>query len=132
MIQDCQWARVKPPGFGTLRRGAWYSVAFTIRRYASVAIDDTADMVVVDVARRQIAVPRDLVNIRRSKPDRFSIVFRSSDDPNPVRGTPEYLGLIYAVCPSSGTRVRVSGHFPKVLKCPECGGRFEVAWEDIC
>ncbi len=115
------WARVRPKTGLRLRRGAWYPVL----------TDDRTKNVEIDVAEHAVAVPREQVQIRRHRPERFSVVVKSSDDPNRVKGTPEDLGLRYAVCPASHSRVRLSGH-PNFLVCPDCGHRYPVAWDDEC
>ena len=121
MNQVQGWARVKPPGAYMLRRGAWYAVV----------IDNRYHLVVLDVADRNVAVPRDRLHIRQHLPTKFSVVVQEPDAYNPVRGTPEDLGGMYAVCPSSRSRVRLAGH-PVVLQCPVCGHREKVAWEEEC
>lgn len=115
------WARVRPPGAYMLRRGAWYPVV----------VDNRYHLVVLGVAQRNVAVPRDRLQIRQHLPSRFSVVSRTTDEYNPVRGTAADLGGTYAVCPSSRSRVRLNGH-PDNIQCPVCGHREEVAWDDIC
>ncbi len=121
MKQPLGWARVKPNGAHLMRRGAWYPVVN----------DNAATLVVLDVARQNIAVPRDLLDLRRHRPERFSVVVKEISDPNPVRGTVSDLGLTYAVCPLSRSRIRLNGH-PDELECPDCGYRHQVAWEERC
>lgn len=116
------WARVRPPGAYSLRRGAWYPV---------VEDDGEGSEVVLDLSNRRVVIPRRNLQIRSDRPTCFSIVVRTPKDPNPVKGTPEDLGLTYAVCPLSHTRVRVAGH-PEVLECPRCGYQFPVEWKDLC
>jgi len=121
MTDVAGWARVEPPGAYSLRRGAWYPV-----------VDDTASTeVVLDNTQRLVVIPRHHLRIRRHRPECFSVVVRAPDDPNPVRGTPEDLGLTYAVCPLSSSRIRLEGR-PEILECPKCGHRFKVAWGDRC
>ncbi len=121
MSQAIGWARVEPPGAYSLRRGAWYPV-----------LDDTASTeVVLDITQRQVVIPRHHLRIRRHRPECFSVVVRSEEDHNPMRGKPEDLGHTYAVCPLSSSRIRLSGH-PEQLECPNCGHRFKVAWSDMC
>ncbi len=115
------WARVRPPGAYMLRRGAWYPVV----------IDNRYQLVVLGVAQRNVAVPRDRLQIRQHLPSNFSVVIRAPDDHNPAKGTLADLGPTYAVCPSSRSRVRLEGR-PDHVECPFCGHRESVAWDDIC
>lgn len=120
MAKHLGWARVRPPSYGSLRRGAWYQV-----------VSDDVSAVVVKVSERGVSVPRERLQIRQRRPEHFSVVVRSPDDPNPVRGTPKDLGLKYAVCPSSQTRVRLADDAP-YLVCPECGCRYAIDWGETC
>ena len=104
-----------------LRRGAWYPVV----------IDNRYQLVVLGVAQRNVAVPRDRLQIRQHLPRHFSVVIRTPDDHNPVKGTAADLGPTYAVCPSSRSRVRIEGR-PDHVECPFCGHREAIAWDDIC
>ncbi len=121
MKETIGWARVKSPGAYGLRRGVWYPVVD----------DDASTGVLLDISLRTITIPRNILQIRRHQPERFSVVVRLPEDPNPVRGTPRDLGPTYAVCPSSGSRVRLSGH-PDHLHCPSCHHLYAVAWDDEC
>ncbi|MGH7548490.1 MAG: hypothetical protein ACREMM_09980 [Gemmatimonadales bacterium] len=98
------------------RQGAWYPIVST-----------GSTRIVLEVKGRRVAVPNDLIEIRKQRPERFTVVYRAVNSSNPVLGTRADLGRIYAVCPVSGTRVRLIGH-PRETKCPECGHRGEVAW----
>jgi hypothetical protein len=100
-----------------LRSGAWYP----IKR------DDKSSTVELDVAGGTVAVPRDLVEIRTARPHRFTVVYRAINAQNPAEGTAADLGSIYAVCPYSGSRIRLFGH-PAHVECRECGYRGVVAW----
>ncbi len=120
MANHLGWARVRPSSNGSLRRGAWYQV-----------VSDDGSAVVIKVGERGVSVPREHLQIRRHCPEHFSVVVRSPGDHNPVRGTPEDLGLKYAVCPSSHTRVRLADDAP-YLVCPECGCRYAIDWGETC
>ena len=115
------WGRVVPPGGFGLRRGAWNRIME----------DEGQERVVIDIVRAVIEVPRKLLEIRRHLPARFSVVVRTFGEANPVRGTPLDLGLVYAVCPLSRSRVRLADH-PAEVQCPECGHHYSVAWEREC
>jgi hypothetical protein len=121
MKEPLGWARVRPPGAYSLRRGAWYPVVD----------DNQSTEVVIALPIRTVVIPRGHLQIRRHRPERFSVVVREADDPNPRRGQLNDLGTIYAVCPSFGCRVRLSGH-PDEMLCPECGRQFPIAWDDMC
>src|SRR3990172_458293 len=98
------------------RQGAWYPIVST-----------GSTRIVLEVKGRRVAVPNDLIEVRKQRPERFTVVYRAVNSSNPVLGTRGDLGRIYAVCPVSGSRVRLIGH-PRETKCPECGHRGEVAW----
>lgn len=116
-----QWARVHPPGAASLRRGAWYPVVNA----------GAPNRVFVDVGIRHLVVHRDLVEIRSDRPGSFSLVHRLPTERNPTSGTSEDLGLTYAVCPESRSRVRLTGH-PSHLRCPDCGFKGVVEWDTPC
>lgn len=121
MRSSIGWARVVRDGVYPLRRGAWYPVVN----------DKALRLVIVDVGRKNVAVPRERLMVRRHRPEHWSLVLRRPNDANPVRGTGQDLGSLYAVCPISRTRVRVQGR-PVLLGCPDCGHRADLDWEDLC
>ncbi len=111
------WARVTGHGDHIMRLGAWYEV-----------VGSTGpNLIVLDVARRNVAIPRNLLRISTRRPERFSVVSRS---PSMLGGKSDDSASTYAVCPVSGTRVPLSGH-PKSIKCPSCGHRGSVDWEEL-
>lgn len=113
-----EWARLWAiAGAPRLRSGAWYQVIK----------NDEPETVDLEVAGQTITVPRELVEIRTDRPHRFTVVYRAIDGANPVEGTSEDLGTRYAVCPYSGSRIRLFGH-PESVECRECGYRGLVAW----
>jgi hypothetical protein len=83
--------------------------------------------VVIDVEGSPVDLPAQLVETRTKAPDRFTVVVRTDESPNPARGTRRDLGRVYAVCPRSATRIRLYGR-PEELECPVCGHRGLVAW----
>ena len=121
MSETLGWARARPSGAENLRRGAWYPV-----------LSETAnDSIVVSTARCKVTVDRESMELRAYRPVGFSVVFRMPQDRNPVAGTDRDLGLVYCVCPWSGSRVRLLG-FPDYAKCPDCGFAGPVLWDDAC
>ena len=117
MTRSRGWARVTPHGTGAhlMRLGAWYQIVG----------NPAPTLVVLDIARRNVAIPSDLLQIIPSRPERFSVIPRS---PSKRSGKPDDSASGYAVCPVSGTRVRLSGR-PESIKCPSCGHRGAVDWE---
>lgn len=115
------WARVRPPGAHYLRRGAWYPVVN----------DRASTLIVLDVARRNVAVTRDAVELRSDAPDRFSVVIRSPCDPKQGRINGRELGLTYAVCPHTRARVPFQGR-PARLDCPVCNEEHLMDWDLPC
>ncbi len=111
------WARARLPGAHIMRLGAWYQV-----------LGKTApNLVVLDIARRNVAIPSDLLQISPHRPERFSVVPRSLSK---LSEKTDDSASIYAVCPKSGTRVRLSGH-PESIECPSCGHRGAVDWRSL-
>lgn len=121
-----KWGRIRVPAATVLRRGAWYPVLLA----------GFADRVVLDAGDREVALHRELVDLRADRPARFSIVERSDVDRNPVQGTSQDVGLTYAVCPISATRIRLApvatGPGVDTIECPQCGFRGPADWERRC
>ena len=117
MRQSRGWARVRAQGENIMRLGAWYEVVGSAGR----------NLVVLDVARRNVAIPRNLLQISTRRPERFSVVSRS---PSILGGKSRDSASPYAVCPVSSTRVLLSGH-PESIECPSCGHRGAVDWEEL-
>lgn len=101
-----------------LRNGAWYPV-----------LSQGDQRAVLDVSGHRVAVSQDMIEVRPKRPDRFTVVYRTYDDPNPARGTRADLGRRYAVCPFCASRVLLRGHvIPAVTTCHKCGHQGIVAW----
>src|SRR5438094_185133 len=100
-MSELQWARLAEDANYGVRRGAWYRVA-----------ELTSSDAVVDVNRKQVALPRGSVKLRTAPPKAWSIVPRTRD----ARRLPE-------------TRAALAGN-PQVLRCARCNGIFRVAWEE--
>lgn len=88
-------------------------------------------ILVVDATSRTMAVPAHHLEVREVLPVTFSLVIRAPEDPNPVRGTRDDVGLRYAVCPVCARRVRLVGS-PARIECPDCAHTGTVAWEQFC
>ncbi len=99
------------------RHGVWYPIVS----------DSAENLVILEVHRAHVAIPRKLLEIRRERPERFTVVYRSREDENPARGQANDLGRVYAVCPVEGSRVRLTDG-QTMLECPNCGHRGQVAW----
>jgi hypothetical protein len=133
MTQHIGWARVwfaaKHDSDVTLRQGAWYPV-----------VNSSPTRVVLDVSGHQVTVPQDAIELRRRRPDRFTVVYRAWADPNPAEGTKADVGRTYAVCPKCAARVRLPKR-PRLgtsgvwdardaerARCPKCNHEGIVAW----
>jgi hypothetical protein len=109
--EDCQrspeihrWARLRVDIATTLRRGGWYPVL-------SVGEEEA----VLQVRGSTCIVARDVIEIRHTRPETWSVV-------------PAEWGGPYIVCPDCAERVRstaVSGRFA----CPRCHGSFAITLE---
>jgi hypothetical protein len=120
-VSKSRWARLYPTSRPItnprLRQGVWYEV-----------IDpELGDRVVLQVRDRRVAVQRRHLEIRDSRPTRFTVVYMARNAFNPAAGTPGDLGRKYAVCPMCGVRLRLIGE-PTTIQCKDCGHRGEVAW----
>jgi hypothetical protein len=133
MDQTLAWARmwvaVKLDDDVALRQGAWYPV-----------LKSGASQVVLDVSGHAVSVPEHAVELRPRRPDRFTVVYRAWDHPNPVQGTKADVGRPYAVCPKCAGRVRLP-RLPRLgtsgvldargaerARCARCGHEGVVAW----
>jgi hypothetical protein len=113
------WAIARPFSRPTPRAGAWYPIIG----------EADGQRVVLEIRGRKVAVMRKLVEIRDDLPDRFTVVYKSTDEKNPARGSGRDLGTRYAVCPQCGARQPIF-HDPHLLICTVCTHRGEVAyWE---
>jgi DNA-directed RNA polymerase subunit RPC12/RpoP len=129
------WARLWPAAKRAgaadrrLRQGAWYPV-----------VSRGASRLVLEVSGERVAVPHDLLEVRSTRPDRFTVVYRTRDDPNPARDTRRDLGRVYAVCPVCAARVLLARR-PYLgttgvwvttgvehARCRKCGHEGVVAW----
>jgi hypothetical protein len=110
------WAIARPESEPTLRQGAWYPV-----------IKERESDLVLRVLDEDVTIPRRLVELRDERPERFTVVYRAKDDPNPVRGKKTDRGRVYAVCPMCGHRVWLVGK-EATTRCTECHHEGEVAW----
>jgi len=109
-----QYARLDADVNCQLRRGAWYRVL----RLAQVEA-------VLDVARREVIVPREYLQIRPTPPHRWTVVQRPRD----AQRVPAHWGGHYGVCPNCRARSPLAGRPPK-LRCDRCNGLYDVAWEE--
>src|SRR5438046_9163351 len=100
-MSEVQWARLAEDANYGVRRGAWYRVA-----------ELTPSDAVVDVNRKQVALPRGSVKLRTAPPKAWSIVPRPRD----ARRLPETWAAKNPGGPSARTRAR-SPETPKGLRC---------------
>lgn len=111
------WAIARPATQPRLRQGVWYPVVG----------EASGDRVVLEVGHRRVAVARRFMEVREQRPERFTVVYRGREEPNPAQGTRRDLGTTYGVCPSCGARVKLTGR-PDNATCTTCGHLGEIAW----
>jgi hypothetical protein len=124
MDQILGWARVwfavkrDEESDTRLRNGAWYPV-----------LSSGVTRAVLDVSGERVTVSQEMLEVRDKRPDRFTVVYRAYDDPNPARGTRADVGRRYGVCPRCATRVPFRGGvIPSVATCHKCKHEGVVAW----
>jgi len=109
-----QWARLSEDVYCGLRRGAWYKVIFAGH-----------DLVVVDVARERLLIPRDVLEFVDVRPALWTVVSHTRESVS----FPPHRGKRFAVCPNCRLRQVPIGR-PSRLRCHRCNGLFEVDWKD--
>lgn len=109
------WAAIKPPYAKNLRAGTWYRV---VR-------DELADRVSIVVGEKTVVVPRRLLEIRKRRPQEFSVVYGKHGLPTPDLENAR--GPRYAVCPKCAKRFRIA-KAQEWAKCPDCEHRAEIDW----
>jgi hypothetical protein len=116
------WARVKRAGAHALRRGAWYRVAN----------DANPKLLLLDVNKRMVPVPREMLELSESPPERWSVVKWQGSERGAQRASDAESGLFYVVCPRCRARAGIEPPDTQRLSCPVCGGEFAVDWENTC
>lgn len=117
-----KWARAKGAGAHGLRRGAWYLVVN----------DSQQGVVVLDVRKNNVPIPRTMLDISEERPGKWSVVKWQETQRGARRASEENLGLVYAVCPSCGERGKIEPPDAAALTCVHCHGTFAVDWEHPC
>jgi hypothetical protein len=122
MTQTAAWARIwvaaKREGDVRLRQGAWYPV-----------VSAGESRTVIEVSGNRVAVPQDSLELRAKRPDRFTVVYRAADEPDPPTGKHARLSRTYAVCPACASRIQfLGGVIPQFTTCPKCHFEGTVAW----
>ena len=113
---------MKLSGAHNLRRGAWYPVVN----------DSNPRLVILDVSKRNVPIPRDSVDLADGKPEKWSVVRFDPSKPVPPRISQQSLPLTYAVCPFCRARsVELDDHTAS-LRCEECGREAAVDWDNPC
>ena len=122
MPQTVAWARLfaaaRPFCRPMPRAGAWYPVVLNL-----------GQRIVIEVGQRRVAVPANMLELRESLPERFTVVHKTAGEANPAHGTSEDPGRVYAVCPECHGRTRLFGE-PPTITCEHCRHQGEVAWWD--
>ena len=113
-----KWARPKPGAHG-LRRGAWYAVVNEM---------GTA-MIVLDVQKNNVPVPRDMLVLSEHPPMKWTVVQWQESQRGAERASQENDGLTYAVCPICQTRTNLTSPDAPQLMCMVCEGAYDVNWQ---
>ncbi len=117
-----KWARARGAGAHGLRRGAWYLVVN----------DSQPSVVLLNVRKTNVPVPRTMLDISEEKPSMWSVVRWQESQRGARRASEQDLGLTYAVCPSCGERGAIEPPQTAQLTCAHCHGTFTVDWERPC
>jgi ribosomal protein S27E len=117
-----KWARAKGAGAHGLRRGAWYLVVN----------DAQPAVVIVYVRKRNVPIPRSMLDIIPDPPSKWSVVKWQETQRGARRASEQNMGLIYIVCPSCGERTRIEPTDAKEMTCPHCGKTSPIDWDHPC
>ena len=116
-----KWAQPKPGAHG-LRRGAWYPV---VNEMGSTA------MIVLDVRKHNVAVPRDMLVLSEVQPSMWTVVQWQDSQHGARRAIEENNGLAYVVCPACQSRADMAPPDTPHMKCAHCDGAYTVDWEHV-
>jgi len=112
------WELKREEDEGLLRQGAWYPI-----------VSSGVTRAVLEVSGQRVTVPQEALEVRNKRPDKFTVVYRTREDPNPARGTRADAGRRYGVCPRCATRLPFRNNvIPAVASCQQCGHQGIVAW----
>jgi len=111
-MPELSWARLKTDLHLGLRRGAWYRV-----------IREADGQVILDVDHQPATVLREYLEFVNVRPDRWTIVERTSDATGPAAAS----GPCYGVCPHCSHRAPLAQPVAQA-RCANCGGTFLVDW----
>jgi hypothetical protein len=113
-----KWARLRQAGAQGLRRGAWYPV-----------VSESGDSIVVlDVNKRMVPVPRSMLVMSPSRPARWTVVRWDETQRGAQRASESALGLTYVVCPECRLRAALDPPDAAKLTCVQCAREYEVDW----
>jgi hypothetical protein len=115
-----KWARPKPGAHG-LRRGAWYPVVNEMN----------SAMVVLDVQKNNVPVPRDMVVVVEEPPRQWTVVQWQESQRGAQRASERNQSLTYAVCPNCRSRNDLQPADAPRLRCQVCDGSYDVDWEHV-
>jgi hypothetical protein len=96
-----------------------------------VVNDSNPKIVILDVLKNNVPVPRDSLDLSDQKPERWTIVKFNPSGPIPPRIQQKDLPLTYAVCPYCRARAELAEGV-HTLTCPECNKTSEVDWLNTC
>jgi hypothetical protein len=121
-MPEKRWARAKQSGAHGLRRGAWYLLVN----------DPGGSLVILNVRKHNVPVPREMIEVSDSAPQRWSVVKWDEHQSGAQRASEQAIGMMYAVCPKCGARMQLDPPDVADLTCDTCEGEFPVNWDEYC
>lgn len=121
-MAEKKWARAKQSGAHGLRRGAWYLLVN----------DPGGSLVVINVRKHNVPVPRSMVEITDAPPRRWSVVKWDENQIGAQRASEQEMGMMYGVCPKCGARQQLDPPDAGEMICEMCELEFPVNWDEYC
>jgi hypothetical protein len=117
-----RWARARQTGAHGLRRGAWYLLVN----------DPGGSLIILNVRKHNIPVPRTMVVVSDDSPERWSVVRWDEYQLGVQTASQKGTGLMYVVCPKCGARKQIDPPKAAQMTCDQCQGGFPVNWDEYC
>jgi hypothetical protein len=96
-----------------------------------VVNDAGSEIVVLNVYKDNVPVPRSMLVVAEERPAMWTVVKWEESQRGAHRASEAGLGMMYAVCPSCGTRSQLDPPDADTLTCQECHTTAPVGWESF-